>query len=165
MQTLLGFGTVIYLDRGRADGLELGNVLEVYGFKDRATNRNITDQPTYKMGELTVITLTDNFSTALVTKSRRDFYVGDIAITKTKESHIKEMKAQDTRSKSEKELLGGKALEELDVELNLENLNDDLTRLLEDAELDEDQEKKVERVFAREYHLITRDELIARLLR
>jgi len=45
-----------------------------------------------------------------------------------------------------------------ELQLINENLNDDLTRLLEDAELDEDQEKKVERVFAREYHLITRDD-------
>ncbi|GAA5110719.1 type I restriction endonuclease subunit R [Alloalcanivorax gelatiniphagus] len=45
-----------------------------------------------------------------------------------------------------------------ELQLINESLNDDLTRLLEEAELDEDQEKKVERVFAREYHLITRDD-------
>ncbi|TDB00773.1 type I restriction endonuclease subunit R [Halomonas marinisediminis] len=45
-----------------------------------------------------------------------------------------------------------------ELQLINENLNEDLTRLLEDAELDADQEKKVERVFAREYHLITRDD-------
>lgn len=45
-----------------------------------------------------------------------------------------------------------------ELQLINENLNDDLTRVLEDAELDDDQEKKVERVFAREYHLITRDD-------
>ena len=45
-----------------------------------------------------------------------------------------------------------------ELQLINENLNDDLTRLLEDAELDEEQERKVERMFAREYHLITRDD-------
>ncbi|BCB07909.1 DEAD/DEAH box helicase [Vreelandella venusta] len=45
-----------------------------------------------------------------------------------------------------------------ELQLINETLNEDLTQLLEDAELDEDQEKKVERVFAREYHLITRDD-------
>lgn len=45
-----------------------------------------------------------------------------------------------------------------ELQLINENLNEDLTRLLEDAELDDDQERKVERVFAREYHLITRDD-------
>ncbi len=38
------------------------------------------------------------------------------------------------------------------------NLNEDMERLLEEAELDEAQEKKLEREFAREYHLITRDD-------
>ncbi|WP_280569791.1 type I restriction endonuclease subunit R [Chromohalobacter sp. 296-RDG] len=45
-----------------------------------------------------------------------------------------------------------------ELQLINENLNEDLTRLLEDAELDEEQERKVERVFGREYHLITRDD-------
>ncbi len=39
-----------------------------------------------------------------------------------------------------------------------EDLNKDIEQLLEEAELDEAQEKKLEREFAREYHLITRDE-------
>lgn len=39
-----------------------------------------------------------------------------------------------------------------------DNLNRDIEKLLEEAELDEEQEKKLEREFAREYHLITRDD-------
>lgn len=39
-----------------------------------------------------------------------------------------------------------------------EKLNDDIEALLEAAELDEEQEKKLEQQFAREYHLITRDD-------
>lgn len=143
MQTILGFGNVVYLDRGRADGVEMGNVFEIYGFKDRSTGKNITDQPTYKLGELTVITLTDNFATALVTNSVRDFYSGDIAITKTKESFLREQKARN--SKGNKEGLGGKALEELDVELNLENLNDDLLKQADKIQLTEDELAELER--------------------
>jgi type I restriction enzyme R subunit len=45
-----------------------------------------------------------------------------------------------------------------ELQLTNENLSADLEQLLEDAELDDDQERKVQRVFAREYHLITRDE-------
>ena len=45
-----------------------------------------------------------------------------------------------------------------ELQLTNENLNQDIEQLLEEAELDEDQEKKLEREFAREYHLITRDE-------
>lgn len=45
-----------------------------------------------------------------------------------------------------------------ELQLTNENLNKDIEQLLEAAELDEDQEKKLEREFAREYHLITRDD-------
>lgn len=45
-----------------------------------------------------------------------------------------------------------------ELQLVNDNLNEDMERLLEEAELDESQEKKLEREFAREYHLITRDD-------
>ena len=45
-----------------------------------------------------------------------------------------------------------------ELQLQNQNLNEEMERLLEDAELDEEQEKKLEREFAREYHLITRDD-------
>ena len=38
-----------------------------------------------------------------------------------------------------------------------------MDRLLEEAELDEAQEKKLEREFAREYHLITRDDRLEKI--
>ncbi len=38
-----------------------------------------------------------------------------------------------------------------------------MERILEEAELDEDQEKKLEREFSREYHLITRDDRLERI--
>lgn len=142
---LLGYGDVVYLDRGRADGVELGNVFEVFGFKDRATFKNITDQPTYKVGEMSVITVTDNFATAIISKSSRDFYVGDIAMTKTKAAHLREERARDGLSQETKELKVGKALEELDVELNLENLNDDLLKEADRIELTEDELAELER--------------------
>jgi type I restriction enzyme R subunit len=45
-------------------------------------------------------------------------------------------------------------------ELQLVNpdLNEDIYRLIEDAELDADQEAKLEKVLGRQYHLITRDD-------
>ena len=42
--------------------------------------------------------------------------------------------------------------------LNEEHFNEEVERIIEAAELDEEQEKKLEREFVREYHLITRDE-------
>jgi hypothetical protein len=107
--------------------------------------KNITNQPTYKLGELTIITLTDNFATAVVTNSIRDFYAGDIAITKTKEAYLREQRARENYLKSDKELMGGKALEELDVELNLENLNDDLLKQADKIQLTEDELAELER--------------------
>ncbi len=144
-KTLLSFGDVVYLDRGRADGVEMGNVFEVYGFKDRSLGKNITDQPTYKTGDLTVITLTDNFATAIVTKTVRDFYSGDIAMTKTKEAYMRELKAQEARLTTDKSALGNKDLEELDVELNVDNLNDDLLKEADKIQLTEDELAELER--------------------
>ncbi len=144
-QSVLAYGDVVYLDRGRADGVEMGNVFEIYGFKDRSLGTNITDQPTYKLGEVTVITLTDNFATALVSGSVKDFYPGDIAITKTKESKLREEKSRRALEKGDKDLTGGKALEELDVELNLENLNDDLLNQADKIQLTEDELAELER--------------------
>jgi len=52
-----------------------------------------------------------------------------------------------------------------ELQLTNENLSEDLERLLEDAELDDAQERKVEREFAREYHLITRDDRLEEVSR
>lgn len=45
-----------------------------------------------------------------------------------------------------------------ELQLTNDDLDDDLEALLDAADLDEAQERKVEREFAREYHLITRDD-------
>ncbi len=45
-----------------------------------------------------------------------------------------------------------------ELELVNPNLNDDIYRLIEDAELDAEQEEKLENVLGRQYHLITRDD-------
>jgi len=45
-----------------------------------------------------------------------------------------------------------------ELQLTNKQLNKDMTALLEEAELDAEQEKKLERMFGQEYHLITRDE-------
>jgi len=50
-----------------------------------------------------------------------------------------------------------------ELQLTNEDLNEDMERLLEEAELSEEQEKKLEREFAREYHLITRDDRLEKV--
>jgi type I restriction enzyme R subunit len=50
-----------------------------------------------------------------------------------------------------------------ELQLANENFRDDLEALIEQAELDDEQEKKLEREFAREYHLITRDDRLEKV--
>ena len=50
-----------------------------------------------------------------------------------------------------------------ELQLTNQDLNTDMEQLLEEAELDEEQEKKLEREFSREYHLITRDERLEKI--
>jgi type I restriction enzyme R subunit len=50
-----------------------------------------------------------------------------------------------------------------ELQLINENLNEDLERLIDAANLDEDQQRKLEREFRREYHLITRDERLEKI--
>ena len=45
-----------------------------------------------------------------------------------------------------------------ELQLDNPNLNEDIYQLIEDAELDSEQEEKLERVLGRQYHLITRDD-------
>ncbi len=52
-----------------------------------------------------------------------------------------------------------------EVQLTNSELNQDLEALLEDAELDEAQERKLQREFAREYHIITREERLEAIAR
>ena len=52
-----------------------------------------------------------------------------------------------------------------EVQLSNQALNRDLEELLEAAELDEDQEKKLEREFGREYHIITREDRLEAIAR
>ena len=52
-----------------------------------------------------------------------------------------------------------------ELQLINENLNEEMEKLLEEAELDEEQQEKLERDFRREYHLITRDERLDKVAR
>lgn len=50
-----------------------------------------------------------------------------------------------------------------ELQLVNDDLNEEMEALLEEAELDEAQERRLEREFAREYHLVTRDERLERV--
>jgi type I restriction enzyme R subunit len=50
-----------------------------------------------------------------------------------------------------------------ELQLTNADLNEDIQIVIEDAMLDEEQEKKLEREFSREYHLITRDDRLEKI--
>ncbi len=141
----ISFGDVVYLDRGRADGVEMGSVFQAFSFTDRGTNKRITIDPTYKVGELTVISLTDNFATALVTQSINEMGVGQLAFTKTEEDAARALRVKQQAALGDVANLEGKALDELDVELNLDKLSDDLLREADKVQLTEDELQELER--------------------
>ena len=133
------------MDRGRIDGVELGTVFEIYDFKDKATGRRITPDPTYKIGELTVITLTDNFATALVTQSSDAIHMGALAISKSKESaaFAKRVKEGDKIKIDRKANL--EALDELDVELNIDDIGESLLDKVDQIQMTEDELEELEK--------------------
>ncbi len=139
------FGDVVYLDRGRADGIEMGNVFEVFSSDDKGTNRRITPDPTYVIGELTVISLTDNFATALVTNSGDVAQLGNIVISKTEQDAMNLLKIRQGFIDGNLSKLESSALEELDVELNLEDVSDDLLAKADKMTLTEDELDELER--------------------
>ena len=50
-----------------------------------------------------------------------------------------------------------------ELQLTNEQLNDDIYRVIEDAELDEEQQRKLERALGNQYHLITREERLDKI--
>jgi type I restriction enzyme R subunit len=50
-----------------------------------------------------------------------------------------------------------------ELQLTNKDLNEDIQTVIEEAMLDEDQERKLEREFSREYHLITRDDRLEKI--
>jgi len=141
----ISMGDVVFLDRGRVDGVELGNIFEIYSFKDEGTGKRISNDPTYIVGEVVIITLTDNFATALVVNSGTDIAQGSVALSKTEEKALREAKLKQGLKSSDvmtKEKLG---LEELDVELNLDDLSQDLLERIDEVQINEDELEELER--------------------
>ena len=52
-----------------------------------------------------------------------------------------------------------------ELQLTNKDLNEDIYRIIEESDLDEDQEKKLEREFVHQYHLITRDDRLETVAR
>lgn len=142
-KNMASLGDIVYIDRGRADGVEIGQVFQVYDSIDRRTKENIRKQPTYVNGELMVISLSDNFATTIVTQQTRDFKLGDIVRTKDKLEAAKSFKLAGNQGSYE---LGKKTGNQLDVEMELEDLNADLLAQAERVKLTEDELAELERL-------------------
>jgi hypothetical protein len=145
MKTRYSFGDVVYLDRGRADGVENGNILEVYSFFDRGTGKKIALDPAFKIGEITVISLSDNFSTGLITMSSNEIELGFVGVTKTKEMAIMSGKEKNKKALQEVEALEKKSVADLDLELNLDDINDSLLKKADKIDLSEDELEELEK--------------------
>jgi len=141
----ISMGDVVYLDRGRVDGVELGNVFEIYSFRDEGTGKRISNDPTYIVGEVIVITLTDNFATALVVNSSTDIEKGAVALSKTEEKALREAKLNRGLKSSDIQMKEKLGLEELDVELNLDDLSQDLLERIDEVQINEDELEELER--------------------
>lgn len=70
--TQVAQGNVVYLDKGRKDGLEAGNSLEVFGSKEVAGS-----QQYIIFGEILVLRTEEETSSGLVTKSKQSFSIGE----------------------------------------------------------------------------------------
>ncbi len=151
--TYLSLGSIGYLDRGRADGLEVGAVLNVYSFKDQATQKKISENPAYSIGELMVITLTDNFSTFVVTNSSREIPIGSFVQTKTYDDYKLSMKLKNKEPLKDVKSLERKAKENLDIELNLDDINNDLLNKAHKVKLTAQELEELERQ-ERDYSVI-----------
>ncbi len=142
---IFSYGDVVYLDRGRIDGVEIGNVFEVYSNKDGQTEKRISVDPTYKIGELAVISLSDNFATALVSSSKIFIPRGSVVISKTIENAMRDQKIKQGAMLDGVKALEAGAIDQLDIELNLDNINEDLLDKADKVQLSDDELQELER--------------------
>ena len=81
--TMLGEQHVVFVDRGKADGVEEGNVFRVIRQGDQfgiplGEIGNDDRLPKEIIGDLLVIDVKEGTSTALVTRSLRELAIGDV---------------------------------------------------------------------------------------
>lgn len=71
---------IVYLDKGAQDGVEVGNVFNIYRPNRQVEDPEVGDDvslPRYFVGEAVVLRTNETTSTALITSSRREVVVGD----------------------------------------------------------------------------------------
>lgn len=83
-QVDFGQGDIVFVDKGRRDGVEVGNVLEVVRATDGLDDDGYTPRydrtlPREVIGQLLIVDVQEGASAALVIASTREFRVGDRA--------------------------------------------------------------------------------------
>ncbi len=70
---------IVFIDRGSRDGLIPGDLFSIYqtGFSTPETLPEKEQLPKFKVGELVVVSVQEQTSTALVTQSSQEIHVGD----------------------------------------------------------------------------------------
>ena len=138
-------GDIIHIDRGRLDGVEVGTVFSIYDFFDRGTERRITPSPTYRIGELVVINVTDNFATAFVSEALTAIQVGHLAFTTSEEEALALAREKERAKRGPMAKEEFDALEDLDVELSVENLSDNLLKEADKIQLSRGELEELQR--------------------
>ena len=138
-----GLGDVAYLDRGRADGVEMGNVFHVYSFLKKGHQ---DDFPKKKIGSARVVTLMDDFSTVLITESSDSIPIGALASTVPLD--------RGKLASSGETPKGG---EDVDIELHLKDSVKDVLANAKRVKLTEEELKELDRQ-EEKYSVIEDDE-------
>ena len=116
----------------------MGNIFDIYDYaKNQTTNRNLTIDPTIRVGTIRVITLTENFSTALVMSTKNPITLGMVAITKDASKVALKDKLRYKRLKDE--AAEKAAIDEMDVELNIADINKDMLNKNMNVKLTDDE--------------------------
>ncbi len=167
MRSVLMSGDIAYLDRGREDGVRIGDVFGVFSNADKKTKSYIDKDPVYLLGKLVVISLTEDFATVLVLNGGHVIPVGAYAQTLTEvqantesgemieskgttEVEIEEDLGEQVLEDAEKLKLSEDELEELDRIENQKSFIDETEKDLKDIETLEKETEEAESILDEE---------------
>lgn len=83
-KVVLGEGDVVYIDKGKEDGLTIGNILDIYSKKEAIfdpLNKEKVPLPSTYMGRMVLIHTGQKTSTAFILNSKGAIYIGYAVMT------------------------------------------------------------------------------------
>ena len=142
-RTHASLGDVVYIDRGRSDGVEMGNIFNIYSFLKNAKHE---ETPKRTIGSLRIVTLMDDFATALITSSSDAIPIGALAST--------EMTSNAKLASANKKLQNK---DDVNIEMHLKDSVKDILSNAKNVKLTEDELKELERQ-EKKYTVLSDDE-------